>query len=118
MGHAYTIAYLEGTETGEEVRMLVDTGATYTTIPKDLAEKLGVLKLPRRFKTTLADGREVEAEAGAVLIELKGREVPTTVLIMECKEPLLGVETLEALGLKVNPETGELEPTRSYTLRV
>jgi len=31
---------------------------------------------------------------------------------------LLGVETLEVLGLKANPETGELEPTRSFVVRV
>lgn len=106
MGHAYAVAYLEGSEAGEEVRMLVDAGATYTAIPEGLAEKLGVPRLPRRFKTTLADGRELEAEAGAVRVRLKRREVLTTVLIMECKEPLLGAETLEALGLKVNPKTG------------
>ncbi|MGQ9469615.1 MAG: retroviral-like aspartic protease family protein [Nitrososphaerales archaeon] len=99
------------------MKLLVDTGATYTTIQEDLAEKLGVLKFPRKAKTTLADGTEISVEAGIAWIELKDRNAPITTLIMECKEPLLGVETLEALGLKVNPSTGELEPTRSYTLR-
>jgi predicted aspartyl protease len=43
------------------------------------------------------------------------RVAPTTVLIMG-EEALLGVETLEVLGLKVNPETGELE-LRSFVVR-
>jgi len=96
--------------------MLVDTRATLTTISSELAQRLGIPTLkPRKVK--LADGREVEAEAGVVSIKIDGREAPTTVLVMG-EEPLIGVETLETLGLKVNPETGELEPTRSYSIRV
>ena len=40
-----------------------------------------------------------------------------TALVLPGAEPLVGVEALEALGLTVNPETGELEPTRTLTLR-
>ncbi|MCW3134634.1 MAG: hypothetical protein N2V78_09930 [Methanophagales archaeon] len=60
---------------------------------------------------------EAEAEAGVVHVKINEREAPTTVLIMG-DEPLLGVETLETFGLKVNPETEKLEPTRSFVLRV
>jgi clan AA aspartic protease len=115
MGHVFADAYVEGLKSGEKVKMLVDTGATLTMIPRDLAERLGVPTLkPRRVG--LADGREIEAEAGLVSIEIDGREAPATVLVMG-REPSLGVETLEILGLRVNPQTGELEPTRSYTIR-
>lgn len=115
MGHVFTQAYVEGLKSGENVRMLVDTGATLAVIPRDLGERLGVPTLkPRKVK--LADGEEVEAEAGVVHITINGREAPTTVLIIG-EEPLLGVETLEILGLKVNPQTGELEPTRPYAVR-
>jgi len=115
MGHVFTDAYLEGLVSGEKVRMLVDTGATLTAISSQLAQRLGVPKLPPR-KVKLANGSEVEAEVGMIDIKVNGREVPTMVLIMG-EEPLLGVETLETLGLKVNPETGKLEPTRSFTIR-
>ena len=115
MGHIFTDAYLEGLVSGEKVRMLVDTGATFSVISNQLADRLGLPKLPAR-KVKLADGTEVNAEVGVIDIKVNGREVPTTVLIMG-EEPLLGVETLETLGLKVNPETGKLEPTRSYTIR-
>jgi hypothetical protein len=39
-----------------------------------------------------------------------GRTSPTTALLLPGAEPLLGVETLAALGLKVNPERLRLEP--------
>jgi len=117
MGHTYVTASLEGPKSTERVKFLVDTGATYSIISEELAQKIGVVRLPRKFKSKLADGSEIEAEAGVAGIELEGRRAPITVLIMGCEEPLLGVETLEALGLKVNPETGELEPTRTYTIR-
>ena len=97
--------------------MLVDTGAAFTVIPKDLAERLDIPKL-REGGVKLANGMEMETEAGVVHVKIDAREAPSTVLIMDCEEPLLGVETLETLGLKVNPETEKLEPTRSFVLRV
>ena len=117
MGHTFVNAYLEGRKKGEEVKMLVDTGATFTVIPKDLAERLDIPKL-RKERVKLANGLEMEAEAGVVHVKIEEREAPATVLIMDCEEPLLGVESLETLGLKVNPETEKLEPTRSFVLRV
>lgn len=81
MGHIFVNVYLEGLKSGEEVRMPVDTGATLTAIPPELAERLGVPKLrPRKVK--LADGSEVEAEAGVVDLRINDREVPTVVLIL------------------------------------
>lgn len=115
MGHVFVEVQLAGLKAAERVKMLVDTGATLTTISSDLAQRLGIPTL-KPSKVRLADGREVETKAGVVSLKVNGREAPTTVLIMG-GEPLLGVEALETLGLKVNPTTGELEPTRSYSIR-
>lgn len=38
--------------------------------------------------------------------------------IMEVPEPLLGVTTLEGLGLKVDPTTGKLEYSRPYGVAI
>jgi len=46
-------------------------------------------------------------------IELCKRTGPMTALLLRGGTPLLGVETLEALGLRVNPSTRRLEPTRA-----
>ena len=121
MGHVFVEAQLAGLKAAERVKMLVDTGATLTTISSELAQRLGIPTL-KPSKVRLADGREVETKAGVVSLKVNGREAPTTVLVMGEEpwlgEPLLGVEALETLGLKVNPTTGELEPTRSYSIRV
>jgi len=116
LGHTYATVHIEGAKTGEKIKMLVDTGATYIVLPPTLGEKLGIMKFPRKTKTILADKRVVECEFGTALIQIENREAPATVILLDCPEPLLGTEALEALGLKVNPETGRLEPTRSYTV--
>ena len=100
------------------VRMLVDTGATFSVIPKALARAIGVKPGRRPYTVTLADGRRVKCAVGLVDYRIGKREAPGTILIGDVAEPLLGVETLEALGLAVDPRKGRLTPTRSYTVRV
>src|SRR5207247_6046589 len=49
-------------------------------------------------------------------VELCGRTAPMTALLSRGGEPRLGMETLEALGLRVNPERRTLEPTRGQAV--
>ena len=93
---------------------LVNSGSWYTVIPPSLAVELA-LKEVMRTKLTLADKRDVEVGLSPVYIKVLDREVATLVALLDVPEPLLGAETLEALGLKVNPTTGELEIARPYT---
>jgi predicted aspartyl protease len=53
-----------------------------------------------------------------MFVQIGDRRALATVLVTDCDEPLLGVETLEALGLAVDPSTGTLRPTRKYTVRL
>mgnify|MGYP000014572113 CR=1 FL=1 len=99
-----------------EVRMLVDTGATYPCIPKELAEELG-LRLEFKSKVALADGREVEAWYATAYMEIMERGDLIPIRVFEVEEPLLGVFALEALGLAVDPATGEVKPTRGFIAR-
>jgi len=117
MGHLYQRVELAAVHE-EELTILVDTGATYSVIPPSLADRLGVSRLPRKQTIILADGRRIEAEVGTVMVRIGDRSAATTVVIAECDEPLLGVEALEALGLAVDPTTGSLRPTRTYTVRL
>ena len=117
MGHVYQRLKLSAVRE-EELTILVDTGATYSLISPALADRLGVARLPRKLTVTLADGRQVQADMGSVMVEIEARTGPTTVIIAECAEPLLGVEALEVLGLAVDPTTGTLKPTRAYTARL
>ena len=93
---------------------LVDTGATHSIVPPALARKVGAPTLPQRFEVSLADRRR-RLKACSIGMTVGGRTGPTIALLVPGSDPLLGVETLEALGLKVNPERRRLEPSRAQT---
>ena len=117
MGHVRQEVGLTA-EKSATVRMLVDTGATFSVIPKALAHAIGVKPRGKPYTVSLADGRRVKCASGLVDYRIGKREAPGVILIGDVAEPLLGVETLEILGLAVDPRKGRLTPTRSYTVRV
>ncbi len=98
----------------EGVEALVDTGATYTWLPRDLLERLGVRPEEER-PFVLADGREVSYGVAWIRIGINGRTQPSLCVFgEENTEPLLGVFTLEAFGLGVDPVNRRLVPVRGY----
>lgn len=102
------------TRSGEPT-FLVDSGSWYTVITPQLGQEVG-LTPTMKTKLTLADKREVETDLAPAYVEIQDREIATLVAILDVPEPLVGVETLEALGLKPNPTTGQLESTRPYAI--
>jgi len=99
-----------------EVELLVDTGATYTLLPSNLLEELGV-KPSRWVRLRLADGRVVERPLGEVGIEIEGyRARATPVVFGEGDVCLLGSVTMEQLGLAPDPIAKRLKPVEAYLL--
>ena len=47
----------------EDVEVVVDTGSTYTAVPRELLQRLGVL-VERSLPSETADGRLVPVDAG------------------------------------------------------
>lgn len=95
------------------MEMLVDTGAIYTKIDGSLARDLGIV--PNEVvHVKLADGSVRDASLADATVEYGASKRAITVLIGPGEELLLGVTTLEALRLKVNPVTGKLEPFTPY----
>jgi len=95
----------------EQIELLVDTGSTYTWISTDLLKRLGVeSKTVRKFKTI--DGRLLERKVGEVVIECV-KEKATTMVVFAKKgdAQVLGVYSLEGLGLEVDPITKQLRKT-------
>jgi predicted aspartyl protease len=97
----------------EEVTFLVDSGAFYTMLTQELAQRLGV-DTPLSVPVVLADRREVQMGFGVAYLKLLQREGGIPVGVLDVPEPLLGVTALEALGLKVNPVDEVLEYARPY----
>jgi clan AA aspartic protease len=111
------ITYIEGTvrgPTGTEaaVRFLTDSGAMYSLLPKAAWERIG-LSPRRRLSFTLADGTAIERDVSECSIVLPQGEGHTPVILGEPgDEALLGVVTLEVLGLVFNPFSRTLHPMR------
>jgi clan AA aspartic protease len=94
--------------------LLVDTGATYTTLPREVVEELGCQPIGRR-RVLLADGREEEWPVGVILLVLEGQEAPTFCLLgLDGAAALLGAVTLEEFALGVDPVAKRLVPVRTY----
>jgi len=99
------------------VSVLVDAGATYMTLPRDVVEALGCQPVGNR-RVLLATGREEEWPLSVVLLTLEGQELPTVCLIGPNGGPaILGAVTLEEFALGVDPVAKRLVPVRSYLAR-
>jgi len=94
----------------ENLEALVDTGATYTWVPRDLLERLGVRPDEER-PFVLADGRQVTYPVAWVQVRIDGRTQPTIAVFGDpTTEPLLGVFTLEGFGFAADPINRRLTP--------
>lgn len=93
-----------------EIEFLVDAGSIYTIVKHRSLESLEIKpRGRRRFKTV--DGRVIEREIGAAEIEIDGQSTYSVVIFGDDSDSeVLGVTTLEELGLQVDPTTGELKP--------
>ena len=91
---------------------LVDTGSSYTVIPNKMADQLG-LKSTKSQKFSLADGTTIQRNLSSAIVKLDGNEAATTVVIGQKDDsPILGVITLEGMGLMVDPFKRKLLPMK------
>ena len=114
--HPITLIGPSGSET-ETVDALVDTGATFTSIPSPILERLGVMPV-RRIRLGLANGEVVEGSMGEVVAQLDGeRSTIWCIFSPPDAPPLIGAHTLEAFLLTVDPVEQRLEPKDALWLR-
>ena len=111
------ITYVEGRVKGpnkkqETVKFLIDSGAKYSLLPKKVWKAIG-LEPKRKMSFILADGTTVERAVSEAYIVLPQGQAHTPVILgKEKDEALLGVVTLEILGLVFNPFDRTLNPAR------
>jgi len=103
MGFVFSDVILRGPGGSRTLRMLVDTGSTYTWVPEAIARELGALERGVVHLRT-ADNRLVDRILGELEVEVLGRRgTRFIVFALEGEEPLLGTDTLEGLLLEVDP---------------
>ncbi len=112
MGVTYIEAQVKGSSGKQEnVKFLVDSGAIYSLLHKAVWETIG-LKPKRKVSFTLADGTTVERSVSEAFMIFPQGEAHTPVILGEKDdEALLGIVTLEILGLVFNPFDRTLHPT-------
>ena len=91
-----------------EIEFMVDSGAVYTVIPAASLQSLNIT--PHSERTfVLADGRQVTWPVGNAGFTIGSRQGASVVVFGPDDTPaLLGVATLEELGLGLDPVRREL----------
>ncbi len=103
---------LRAAEQSAEVEFIIDSGAVYSLVPGKVLSALSIEPYPE-VTIALADGTKIKRKVGDAYFELNGEGAAAPVIFgEEGDEPLLGVTTLEAIGLVFNPFTRELYPMR------
>ncbi len=95
-----------------EVTLLVDSGALYSLLPAPVLQELRVDPFRER-SFQLADGSVIKLRIGEATFGYKTEESTSPVIFGESGDtPVLGVVTLESLGLELDPIRHELRPAR------
>jgi len=97
-------------EVTRRLKFLVDSGAIYSVVPTPVLKRLGIKPL-RKEKFRLADGTQIVRNKGVALFRYGRRVGGADVIFGERGDStLLGVLTLEALGLGLDPLRRKLKP--------
>lgn len=92
------------------VKLLVDSGAIYSIIPSKTLSRLGIEPHGER-SFMLADGTEITRRIGDATFIIDGNRGASPVIFGERGDAaLLGVVSLEALGLMLDPIRRVLRP--------
>ena len=107
---AVEISNLEAPTRSARLPMLIDSGASSSVVPGRILRNLGVR--PSGWDVfTLADGRQIRRQVGAVWFRVGRRRAASNVIFgRRGDETLLGVVALEELRLTLDPRAGELRP--------
>ncbi len=97
--------------------MLVDTGASYLSLPRSLLVSLGYRPVDRQ-RVIFATGETAVWEVAEVKVRLEGRQRTVLAFLAPDQSPrLLGAQTLESFGLGVDPLGKRLVPVDAYLTR-
>ena len=114
MGLVYTKGVVSSNGGKEfDVEFLVDSGATYSLIRKDIWKAMK-LRPKREFEFRLADGTKIRRKVSECYIRFPFGDGHTPVILGESGDDinLLGAVTLEILGFVLDPLKREIRPAK------
>lgn len=99
-----------------DTELLVDSGALYSIVPGRLLRNIDLE--PKRKQTfILANGDSITRPVGEAIFRFSDYEGTAPVIFGEdTDKPVLGVVTLEVLGLEIDPTRQELKPAPGLLL--
>lgn len=114
MGLTLARLRITGTEASKEVELLVDTGSIYTWVAESTLSLIGTESLGERNFRTI-EGREIVRKVGEAILEFAGERAARIVVFAKAGDAeVLGVDSLEGLGLEVDPTTKRLKKVQAF----
>ena len=99
-----------------DINLLVDTGAVFTLVSKQTLQGIGI-KPVEEMEFVSISNQKLKREVGTAYIEVEGKRWLTSIIFGEEGDvEVLGVTTLEQLGLQVDPVSGTVKPLPLYLL--
>ncbi len=101
------------------VKVLFDTGASFTVVRKDVAEKIGHI-LPTDVKeVTLTDGKTRLKVLGYIPIStvLEGSPIDDIAYVIEklAEDLIIGIKVMEFYDIKLDPSTNKIIVGKNYS---
>ena len=81
-------------------------------MPEKVLREVGAWGPMPQVEVELGNGEKVQAKTYGVMIRIEESEAPSISITFEGAQAVIGVETLESIGLKLDPAAGVLEFTR------
>ena len=105
---AVDIANVADPDKMRTLTFIVDSGAIYSVVPREVLEELGIKPVIEQ-KFRLADGSVIQRKKGGAVFRYKEYAGTSDVIFGESgDQTLLGAFTLESLGLMLDPLRREL----------
>ncbi|MBI2340075.1 MAG: aspartyl protease family protein [Deltaproteobacteria bacterium] len=99
-------------EKTKTVQFLVDSGAIYSLVPRQVLDELGIEPTGEEHYY-LANGEKISRKRGNAFFSYQGKLGAAPVIFGEEGDaPLLGAVTLESLGVVLDPFHRELRPLK------
>ena len=123
MDHVYAEASFIGPAASWSGSYLVNAGATHSVLSPEIAEEIGATFINQADQFTVAGSRIMEAPRAycEVSVQVNGTERRNVVFIWVVEgqdDPIIGAETLQLLGLKVDPGAERVEIARDWMMRL
>jgi len=108
MGLIYKQLTIAGTRTSQRIKVLMDTGASYSFLRRREARRLGPLsKAPEPLTVQFGKGKAKVSEALFAMVHLNHYRIPWTFYVIPglTEQAVIGVDFFQRYRIKLDPRT-------------